>query len=164
MKKVVVVGSLNLDLVASVPRMPALGETLTGQDFATYPGGKGANQAVAAARLGGETVMIGRLGDGAFGQRLHAALADEDIATHCVEKIAGASGSAIIMVTPEGYNSIVVMPGANYGLKPEDLEIYREEFKGAAVVLAQLEIPLETVIRPATTTAQMAVPLVLVPT
>jgi ribokinase len=162
-KKIVVVGSLNLDLVASVPRMPVVGETITGLEFSMYPGGKGANQAVAAARLGGETVMIGRVGDDDFGRQLHATLAEEGIETHCIEKSASSSGSAVIMVTPAGLNSIVVIPGANYSLAPEDLELYRNEFSQAAIILSQLEVRLDTVVQLAGIAAELGVAFVLDP-
>jgi len=160
-KKIVVVGSINLDLVASVQRMPVAGETITGQAFSTYPGGKGANQAVGAAKLGGNVVMIGRLGEDVFAPQLLDALASVGIATHCVENVAGPSGSAVIMVTPEGNNSIVVIPGANDALQPEQLDL--DELRSAALILSQLEIPLPTVERLAHLAAEFGVPFMLDP-
>ncbi len=146
-KKIVVVGSINLDLVAFVPRMPIVGETITGQSFATYSGGKGANQAVCAARLGGDVVMIGRVGNDLFATQLLAGLKSEQIATHCIEKVDAPSGSAVILVTPAGENSIVVIPGANDALQPAHLDLYLDELRNASLILSQLEIPLATVER-----------------
>jgi ribokinase len=162
-KKIVVVGSINLDLVASVQRMPVSGETITGQAFSTYPGGKGANQAVGAARLGGNVVMIGRLGEDIFAPQLLDALTSVGIATHCVANVAGPSGSAVIMVTPEGNNSIVVIPGANDALQPEELDLYLDELRNASLILSQLEIPLPTVERLAHLAAEFDVPFMLDP-
>ncbi|MDE1155369.1 MAG: ribokinase [Acidobacteriaceae bacterium] len=161
--KIVVVGSLNLDLVASVPRMPAEGETMLGGNFATYPGGKGANQAVAAARLGGSVSMVGRLGQDGFAQQLREALGAAQVDMHAVLEVAGASGTAVILVTPQGHNSIVVIPGANHGLTPEALEIHRALLRDASVLLAQLEVPLETVERLGALAAEFGIPFVLDP-
>lgn len=163
MKKIVVVGSINLDLVAKVQRMPVEGETMLGRDFATYPGGKGANQAVAAAKLGAETVMVGRLGDDLFGQRLRDSLQGAGVHTEGVKSLEGPSGSAVILVTEAGGNTIVVIPGANAQLRPEDLEEHRELFASAGAILAQLEIPLETVERLAQIAGELGVPFVLDP-
>ena len=161
--RIVVVGSINLDLVASVERMPRSGETITGQRFATYPGGKGANQAVAAARLGGNVGMIGRLGDDIFAAQLRTSLQTDRVDTQFVESVPGPSGSAVILVTPEGHNSIVVIPGANATLQPEDLTRYENELRAASIILAQLEVPLATVERLGEISANAGVPLVLDP-
>jgi ribokinase len=162
-KKIVVVGSINLDLVASVSRTPLEGETLLGTDFATYPGGKGANQAVAAARLGGDVAMIGRLGTDVFGRQLRSELDAAGVDTHCVENVDGPSGSAVILVTPHGGNSIVVIPGANHALQPEDLEAHIDTIRNASILLAQLEIPLQTVERLGELAAEFHIPFVLDP-
>jgi|SRR6187402_159732 len=162
-KKILVVGSINLDLVALVPRMPVAGETLTGRSFATYSGGKGANQAVCAARLGGSVGMIGRVGDDPFATQLLDSLKSEQIATHCIEHVTGPSGSAVILVTPAGDNSIVVIPGANDALQPEDLDLYLDELRSASLILSQLEIPLATVERLAELAKEFGVPFVLDP-
>ncbi|MFC6645377.1 ribokinase [Granulicella cerasi] len=162
-KKIVVVGSLNLDLVANVERMPAEGETMLGQAFATYPGGKGANQAVAAAKLGGEVMMVGRLGNDLFAEELRRELANVGVNARCVENVECASGSAVILVTPQGANSIVVIPGANATLRPEDLDDYTDVFRDAGVILSQLEIPLDTVERLGQIAAELNVPFVLDP-
>jgi ribokinase len=162
-KKIVVVGSINLDLVASVARLPAAGETMTGTAFATYPGGKGANQAVAAARLGVAVAMIGRLGDDSFAAQLLAGLESAGVNTECVETVAGASGSAVILVTPEGENSIVVIPGANHALRPPDLDKHLKELQTATVILAQLESPMETVDHLGSMAASLGIPFLLDP-
>ena len=145
---IVVVGSLNMDLVVPVPRFPVAGETLLGGDYARHPGGKGANQAVAAARAGGQVGMIGRLGADAFGEALASALAAEGVATGGVRVLPDApTGVAFISVDPDGQNTIIVAPGANARLAPEDL--VAGHFEGAGVVLLQLEVPLETSLRAA---------------
>ena len=141
---VLVVGSLNQDLVVPVPRHPRPGETAIGGDLALHPGGKGANQAVAAARMGAAARMIGRVGADAFGQALIANLKAEGVDTSGVQALAGVpTGVALIAVDPRGENAIVVSPGANTRLRPEDLS--PAEFASARVVLLQLEVPLDTV-------------------
>jgi ribokinase len=163
LKKIVVVGSINLDLVAYVPRMPAEGETIVGNDFATYPGGKGANQAVAAARLGGDVVMIGRLGQDHFAKQLLQALEDAGVNTASVLNVPKPSGSAVILVTAEGGNSIVVIPGANHELRAADLDQHIDALRDAAVILAQLEIPVDTVEHLGELAATLGVPFILDP-
>jgi ribokinase len=162
-KKIVVVGSINLDLVTYVPRMPAVGETITGNDFATYPGGKGANQAVAAARLGGDVLMIARLGQDHFAQQLRQALEDANVNTACVLNVAKPSGSAVILVTPQGGNSIVVIPGANQELRPADVDQHLDALRDASVILAQLEIPIDTIEHLAELAATLNIPFILDP-
>ncbi len=148
MARVVVVGSLNMDLVVPVPRHPRPGETAIGGDLAQHAGGKGANQAVAAARLGAAVRMIGRVGEDAFGRALIANLESEGVDKSDVRALVGVpTGVALITVDARGENAIVVSPGANARLRPEDLD--PASFAGAAVVLLQLEIPLETAIRAA---------------
>jgi ribokinase len=140
---VCVVGSLNLDLVSSVDRAPAAGETLTGHDFKTVPGGKGANQAVAAASLGLRTAMVGRVGDDAFGPVLRRALQDRAVDVAGVALDPGAAtGTATILVEGSGQNRIVVVPGANGRVGDDDLD----RMPDAAWLVLQLEIPLDTVI------------------
>jgi ribokinase len=143
---IVVVGSINMDLVVRAPRHPEPGETILGSSFQTFPGGKGANQAVAAARLGGAVRMIGRVGTDSFGDSLLATLQKDRIDTSFVRRSADtASGVALITVNEQGQNTIVVVPGANGKLSPQDIRDSREAFVGASVVLLQLEIPIETV-------------------
>ncbi len=145
---IVVVGSLNMDLVVSVPRFPVAGETLLGGDYARHPGGKGANQAVAAARAGGDVAMIGRVGADAFGEALVDGLTSDGVATEAVAALPDApTGVAFISIDPSAQNTIIVAPGANARLAPDDLEPAR--FDGARVVVLQLEVPLETTLRAA---------------
>jgi ribokinase len=145
---IVVVGSLNMDLVVPVPRFPAAGETLLGGDYARHPGGKGANQAVAAARAGGQVAMVGRVGADAFGDTLLRGLGDDGIDTAGVVAVHDTpTGVAFISIDASAQNTIIVAPGANARLAPEDLR--SEPFAGAEVVLLQLEVPLATVLRAA---------------
>lgn len=145
-KSILVVGSINMDLVVRAPRHPHPGETILGSDFQTFPGGKGANQAVAAARLDGNVTMIGRVGEDAFGDMLLDTLQKDRVDTRYVTRTQGVStGVALITVNEAGQNNIVVVPGANAHLTPEDIHAAEPAFKTAGVVLIQLEIPMETV-------------------
>jgi ribokinase len=162
-KKIVVAGSINMDLVASIERMPATGETISGTNFATYPGGKGANQAVAAARLGAPVAMIGRLGNDLFGTQLRHQLEADHIDTSSIATVDLPSGCAVIMVDRGGANSIIVIPGANAALRSEDLTQYEDVLRHASIILAQLEIPMETVTRLAEIARATNVPFVLDP-
>ena len=144
--RVLVVGSANVDLVAGVPRNPKPGESLFGHSFKTVPGGKGANQAIAAARLGARTHFAGCVGDDSFGEMQRGTLsaAGVDIAylkTHPTDP----TGTAIILVADDGQNSIVVVPAANFGVTPEAIAACEPLFEDLDAVLLQLEIPLETV-------------------
>lgn len=140
-----VVGSANADLVIGVERRPAPGETVLGSDLAVHPGGKGANQAVAAARLGARTALLARVGDDAHGRLLLESQRAAGVDTGGVRVGGAPTGVALITVDPSGDNSIVVSPGANARLTPEDVRAAAGLFAGARVVSAQLEIPLETV-------------------
>jgi ribokinase len=143
---IVVIGSINMDLVCRTPHMPAPGQTLLGSDLVTIPGGKGANQAVAAAKLGGDVHFVGRVGDDDFGQRLLNGLRNHHVRTDQVTVTEGASsGCALILVDKKGENSIVVAPGANHRLTPEDIDGAAELIAKASIVVMQLEIPLKTV-------------------
>jgi len=144
---IVVVGSLNMDLVVRVPRHPVPGETLLGSDYETHAGGKGANQAVAAARMGGQVRMVGRVGVDEFGKKLRQGLQREGINVNATIPMNVPTGVAFIAVGDRGQNTIIVSPGANAKLRPENLSV--TEFEGATVVVLQLEIPLETVRRAA---------------
>jgi len=162
--QVVVVGSLNMDLVARAPRLPVPGETLSGTAFTTVPGGKGANQAVASARLGAPTAMIGCVGDDAFGTELTAGLRADGIDTAGVRVAAGtASGVALIVVDEQGRNGIVVVPGANGLLSPDDVERQRGLLVAARLVVLQLETPLLTVLHAARTARALGRTVVLNP-
>ena len=121
-KRIVVVGSINLDLVAATERIPRAGETVSGLNFQTFPGGKGANQAVAAARLDGVVSMIGKVGTDAFGEQLLTSLRESNVDTEAVETVPGSSGLAMITTDAAGQNAITVVPGANATLSPADLD------------------------------------------
>jgi len=145
--RVLVVGSINMDLVVRSEHLPAPGETLIGHGLSEIPGGKGANQAVAAARLGAAVSLIGRLGDDGFGDTLRNTLAAEGVEIDGVLNTPDCcSGVAMIGVEDSGQNCITVVPGANDQLTPEDVEEQAEEFDRADVLLLQLEVPMETVL------------------
>lgn len=144
--KVVVVGSLNMDLVARAQRLPRPGETLAGERFFTVPGGKGANQAVAVARLGGSVAMVGNVGDDAYGQQLRQALEVEGIDCQAVSVCPGvSSGVALITVDAASQNCIVIIPGGNGLLTPESVQRFDALLQAAEVIICQLEVPAETV-------------------
>lgn len=155
----VVVGSINMNLVAYAKRIPVEGETIIGTNFQTHPGGKGANQAAAAARLGATVSLIGRLGDDAFGTLLKQHLEDARV----IATSPGTSGIAVILVSEAGENCIVITPGATALLTPADLEANVETLRNARVVLTQLEIPIRTVQHLAEICAREKVPLILDP-
>ncbi len=162
-KPIVVVGSINIDLVAKAEHIPVSGETVAGTEFQTHPGGKGANQAVAVARLGYPVSMIGRLGDDVFGSQLREHLQRAGIDVSAVKTSPGSSGVAVIIVSPSGDNIIVPTPGANAALMPADLDANLEMVRSAGLVLTQLETPLETVEHLANICAREGVPLMLDP-
>lgn len=144
--RIVVVGSLNADFVVRVPRCPAAGETIPGERFSMFPGGKGANQAYAAARLGGRVSMVGQVGNDPWGGILRENLASAGADVSGVlrdERVS--SGIAVIIVESSGQNRIVIVPGSNGTFTPDRLEGARGILASASVVLLQLEIPLETV-------------------
>ena len=151
---IVVIGSINMDLVLRVPRMPLPGETLTGGAFRTIPGGKGANQAVACARLSGkvaaggqQVAMVGCVGDDAFGATLRAALVGDGIIDSHITTLPGvASGIASILVDDHGQNSIVIAGGANDLLSPAHIDAAKELIEQADIVVLQLETPMATVV------------------
>ena len=147
MSDILVVGSLNADLVVGAPRFPAPGETISGEDLATIPGGKGANQAVAAARQGARVSMLGRVGRDNFGDFLLANLQANQVDTTLVQRDDAATGTAIIVVDANGQNSIVLSPGANGQVRPADVD--PASLPRPKLVLLQLEIPLESVIHAA---------------
>lgn len=162
-KPVVVVGSINIDLVVNTERIPVKGETVLGKDFCIHPGGKGANQAVAVGRLGYPVRMIGRLGNDAFGSQLRQNLEHAGVDIAGVATTEESSGVAVIVVAQKGENSIVITSGANALLTPQDLETNLEIIRSAGIVLTQLEIPDETVEHLAKICAREGVPLVLDP-
>ena len=143
---IVVIGSANMDLVVHVEHIPAAGETVLGGDCIAIPGGKGANQAVAAARLRGRVHFIGRVGDDAFGDRLRDCLASEGIdVAHLKTEPNVSSGTALIGVDAHGQNSIIVAPGANAKVSSEDIDNAGDLIRGSDIVVLQLEIPISTV-------------------
>ncbi len=164
MGRVVVVGSLNMDLIVSSPRIPVVGETILGNGFRTAPGGKGANQAVAAARLGAQVGMVGCLGVDSFAADLKNSLEESGVdLTHVRRDAQTSSGVALITVDEAGQNSIVVVPGSNYSLNAQDVQNAEALFMGAEVLLLQLEIPLEAVQRAAELARAHGVKVVLNP-
>lgn len=161
---VTVVGSLNTDLVIRAPHLPAPGETVSGGEFATFPGGKGANQAVAAARLGARVGMVGCVGGDDFGRRLVDGLRRDGIdVTHVRADEGTASGMALITVDPGGQNTIVVAPGANWRLTPDDVALTEPLIRESSVLLLQLEVPIETVLAAARLASTAGVRVVLDP-
>jgi ribokinase len=148
MSDVFVLGSINQDFVLKVERRPEPGETVTNAELSTHNGGKGANQAAAAALLGASVTMLGRVGDDEFGEPLVQALREKGIDTSLVERASGTStGAAFITVTPDGENAITVAPGANRSLSPGDVEAAAEAIGDARVFVAQMEVPVQTVLR-----------------
>lgn len=164
MKPVIVFGSINMDLVTKTPRLPAAGETLQGYEFFTAAGGKGANQAVAAARLGISTHIVGRLGDDDFGRRLLSSLQVAGVHTNDVFiDEATSSGVAVIAVDDAGENNIIIIAGANGRLGQADVERLKNLLPGAGALLMQLEIPLSTVLLAAQAARLSGIPVILDP-
>ncbi len=163
MARIVVVGSINMDLVTQAPRFAGPGETILGERFLTVPGGKGANQAVAAARLGAAVALVGALGDDGFGQLLRGGLAAEDVNLNHVARLAdSASGTASITVAG-GENQIIVVPAANAHVTPAQVEAARSLIGRAHAVLVQMEIPLDTVEATLRLGHHLGVPVILNP-
>ncbi len=145
MGRVVVIGSINVDMVFTSDIRPKAGETVLGNTFSVIPGGKGANQAVAAAKLGAESIMIGCVGNDANGEFAVHNLNSANVNTGCIEKINGVPTGVANILVAENDNSITVIPGANYAFNKVVIDNYRETILSADIVLMQLEIPLETV-------------------
>ena len=161
---IVVFGSMNLDLVARVPRLPTSGETLTGYTFQTFPGGKGANQAVACARLGAKTYMVGRVGEDVFGKNLLGELASAGVDHTNVEIDPGtSSGVALIAVEDSAENMIIVIPGANGQIGEIDLLRLEKVLDQSKILLLQLEIPIEMVVAAAKLAKDKGVIVILDP-
>lgn len=164
MAEILVVGSSNTDLVVACPHIPRPGETVIGGDLAVLRGGKGANQAVAAARLGSSVTLIACVGTDDFGDAALAGLQSEGIDTSFVVRDTDApSGVALICVDESGENAIAVAPGANRGLLPNHISAARQAFERATIVLVQLEIPLDTVAETVRTASEAGVPVILNP-
>jgi len=166
MKKIVVLGSTNTDMVISGSRIPVPGETVLGGHFMMNPGGKGANQAVAVARLAakrGACVFIAKVGDDLFGRDTAARMKKEGVAAHLVIDRKEPSGTALILVDAKGQNVISVALGANGTLSPKDVEPFRGEIENAAALVMQLETPVETVAYAAKVAHGAGVPVILNP-
>ncbi|MCD5415411.1 MAG: ribokinase [Clostridiales bacterium] len=146
MKKILVIGSINIDLVTRVQKTPNIGETVLGEHFFEFPGGKGANQAVAISRLGGDVTMLGRVGIDAHGKSMKTTLKNNGVDTKYVEiSKTSHTGIALIMVNANGDNSIVVIPGANFDILPDD--ITEELIREFDIIVGQLEVPMNTLER-----------------
>ncbi len=163
MSKIVVIGSLNMDVVAIAPRIPVTGETIIGSKYFTEPGGKGANQAYAAAKLGGSVAMLGRVGDDEFGRAMRNNLVEVGCDAGMLETVPGTSGVALIFVAENGQNSIIVVPGANNELRPCDVEAQSSRISAGDIVLLQLENPVETVLAGARAARQQGARVILDP-
>jgi ribokinase len=146
MPEIVVFGSLNMDLVVRVPRVPGAGETLQAHSFMNNPGGKGANQAVACARQGARVAMVGRVGDDAFGLSLKASLAGDGVEVEHVALAAASTGVALIMVDDSAQNRIALIPGANAFVGAEDMQRLQGDLATARLLLLQLEVPMQAVV------------------
>lgn len=162
--RIVVVGSSNTDMVVKSQRIPVPGETVTGGQFVMAPGGKGANQAVAAARLGAEVTFVAKVGEDIFGQQAVEGYRKEGIVTDLILRDpANHTGVALIMVDGQGENLISVASGANHALTPQDVEKAADRIKTADAVLLQLEIPMDTVELTARLAAEAGVQVILDP-
>lgn len=159
---ITVVGSINMDIVVRMDIFPKKGETILGQLFTTIPGGKGANQAVAAARLGSDIVMVGALGQDAFGTELRANLNEENINTRFVQTTSVATGIANILLH-EADNRIIVVPGANFEVTPQVVNAAKEQLAKSKLVVMQMEIPMETIEYTLKLCKQLQVPVLMNP-
>lgn len=162
--KILVVGSANMDMVITAPHFPQPGETIAGYGFMTNHGGKGANQAVAAARLGAKVAFVGKVGNDQFGQAMKDMMCQEGIDVSALSVASQIpTGVALIITVPSGENTIVIEPGANAQLTPEDVEQAEELFEDAGIVLMQLETPVTTLIKAAELAKQHGAYVVLNP-
>ncbi|CAM3982069.1 ribokinase [Mesobacillus zeae] len=162
-RKITVIGSINMDLVTQTNIIPKIGETVMGEAFHTIPGGKGANQAVAAARLSADVNMIGLVGGDAFGEEYIEHLRSFSINTDNVEPVTHAKTGIASIILAEGDNSIIVVTGANNLLTPEIINLNEKTIAESSLVLLQLEIPLESVIRAAELAKKHGVKVILNP-
>jgi ribokinase len=162
--RIVVIGSLVFDFVAKAPRLPRKGETLLGETFGMFPGGKGANQAVQAGRLGAEVYMVGRVGDDFLADRLLASLADSGVSTEFVHRDHSLqTASCCIHVDHQGNNAIIIVPQANMGCSADDVAAAAKVLRSADILLCQLEIPIPTVLSALTLAQESQVPAILNP-
>lgn len=143
--RVCVVGSINMDMVTTTDKVPEQGETVLGESFTTYPGGKGANQAIAAARLGAEVVMVGAVGDDAFGKSLKERFRNEGANDEAIITVSHESTGVATIILSDGDNRIIVAPGANKYVTPEMVKDKQEIILSCDIILMQFEIPMETI-------------------
>ena len=162
-KPIVVVGSISMDMVTSTPRIPVVGETVIGTSFATTPGGKGANQAVAVGRLGYPVHMVGKVGTDGYGQPLLDGLAEAGVSIESMGRFEGSSGLAPIFLAANGQNAIVIVQGANADVDRAHIDRHAELIRGAGIVLCQLELPQETTLYTIQLCAEAGVPVMLDP-
>jgi ribokinase len=161
---IAVLGSINMDLVVRTPRFPEPGETLFGTEFFTAPGGKGANQAVACARLGIPTIMLGRVGNDIFGSALLDSLSANQVDTHYIQKDATCpTGTALIAINEQAENTIIVISGANYTVGESELTCLKDVLQQINLLLLQLEVPLQTVMAAARAAREHGVRVILDP-
>ena len=162
--RIVVIGSLNMDMTVYTPRHPQIGETILGDSLFINPGGKGGNQAVAAARLGAAVHMVGKTGKDSFGEQLRANLKTNGVDTEWILcDTECATGTALITVDARGANSIIVIPGSNMRLSPSDIDRAKGLISQCQLIIMQLEIPLETVLRAAQIAHKQGVKVILNP-
>jgi ribokinase len=161
--RVTVVGSINMDLVVSTDRLPGPGETVLGSDVQRFGGGKGANQALAASRMGANATLVGKVGTDEPGRALVGDLLRSGVEIARIGRSEGPTGTAVITVDGQGTNTIVVVPAANAMLMPEDVEAARDAIVGSDAVLIQLEVPIESVVASATIAREAGVPVFLNP-
>ncbi len=161
---IIVIGSINLDLIANVDRLPSPGETVSGSSFTTAPGGKGANQAVAAARLGARVTFVGRIGEDERGDRVLSAFHREKVETsHIIRDPAAPTGVALVQVDDSGEKQILAVPGANQRLTPADVQRAADVIRGADLLILQLEVPFDAVRAAAQLARDAGVKIVLDP-
>ncbi len=162
-KPIVVVGSVTMDMVTCTPQIPRIGQTVIGTSFSTTPGGKGANQAVAAARLGYPVQFLGHVGEDLYGPQLIQNLREAGVDTSAMNSVAGSSGLAPIFLADSGQNAIVVVPGANGKVEPAYVDQHTDIIRKAGMVLCQLELPLPTIHHTLALCAELGVPVMLDP-
>jgi ribokinase len=162
-KPIVVVGSVTMDMVTRTPQIPRIGQTVIGTSFSTTPGGKGANQAVAAARLGYPVQFIGMVGDDVYGPQLMENLTQAGVDTSSIAATNGSSGLAPIFLDESGQNAIVVVPGANGKVDTKYVDDHIDVIRNAGMVLCQLELPMATIDHTLALCAQFKVPVMLDP-
>jgi ribokinase len=162
-KPIVVVGSVTMDMVTCTPQIPRTGQTVIGTSFTTTPGGKGANQAVAAARLGYPVQFLGHVGDDVYGPQLIQNLADAGVDTFFLTPVSGSSGLAPIFLAESGQNAIVVVPGANGKVEPAYIDQHIDVIRNAGMVLCQLELPMRTTEHTIALCAELGIPVMLDP-